>query len=91
MTELAVLESSAVNVQDTEHRVLKALRRARPFLKVDGGDVELVRIDLESGIVEVRLLGACRTCSLAPMTLRAGIERCILHEAPEIRRVEAVS
>lgn len=76
---------------DTVERVQKALRRARPFLKVDGGDVELVRVDLEAGIVEVRLLGACRTCSLAPMTLRAGIERCILHEVPEIRRVESVS
>jgi Fe-S cluster biogenesis protein NfuA len=91
MSELAILESNSVELEDAERRVLKALRRARPFLKVDGGDVELVRIDLENGVVEVRLLGACRTCSLAPMTLRAGIERCVLHEAPEIRRVEAVS
>ncbi len=91
MSELAVLEGNSVNLADAERRILKALSRARPFLKVDGGDVELVRIDLENGVVEVRLLGACRTCSLAPMTLRAGIERCVLHEAPEIRRIEAVA
>lgn len=90
MAELAVLEHPGSAVSDLTRRVEKALSRARPFLRVDGGDVELVSIDANAGIVEVRLLGACRTCSLAPMTLRAGIERCILHDVPEIRRVEAV-
>jgi Fe-S cluster biogenesis protein NfuA len=88
--EVAIVEATVELADEVRERVERALCRARPFLKVDGGDVELVRIDLEAGIVEVRLLGACRTCSLAPMTLRAGIERCILHDAPEIRRVEAV-
>jgi Fe-S cluster biogenesis protein NfuA len=90
MTESALFEETSASVTDAERRVQKALARARPFLKVDGGDVELVRIDIEAGVVEVRLLGACSTCSLAPMTLRAGIERCVLHEMPEIRRIEAV-
>jgi Fe-S cluster biogenesis protein NfuA len=63
----------------------------KPYLLVDGGSVELVRIDYNTHVVEVCLVGACKTCSLAMMTLRAGIERAILHEAPEIHRVEAVS
>lgn len=78
-------------MDELELRVRKALDHVRPYLHVDGGGVELVRIDIEHGVVEVCLVGACRTCSLSQMTLRAGIERAILHEAPEIRRIEAVS
>lgn len=76
---------------DIERRVRLALEHVKPFLHVDGGSVELVRIDVESRVAEVCLLGACRECSLASMTLRAGIERAVLHEAPELKRIEAVS
>ena len=78
-------------MEDLEVRVRRALDHVRPYLHVDGGSVELVRIDMESRVAEVCLVGACRTCSMASMTLRAGIERAILHAAPELRRVEAVS
>lgn len=71
-------------------RIEKALEFCRPYLKADGGDVELVRIT-ENGIVELRFKGTCLNCPLAMMTLRAGIERTILHYAPEIKRVELVS
>jgi Fe-S cluster biogenesis protein NfuA len=74
-----------------EARVLTALERVRPYLQVDEGDVDLVSIDEKAGIVELRFSGACRTCSLLPMTLRAGVERAIIHDVPEIRRVEMVS
>ena len=76
---------------DLEQRVRRAIEHVKPYLLVDGGSVELVRIDYPAHVVEVCMVGACKTCSLAMMTLRAGIERAILHEAPEIRRVEAVS
>lgn len=67
----------------------ESLERIRPFLVVDGGDVELVRIT-DDGIVEVRLLGTCNICPMSSMTLRAGIERAILREHEEVRRVEQV-
>ena len=86
-----VVQEIEIRFHDLELRVLGALDHVRPYLRVDGGGVELVRIDMESHVVEVCLVGACKTCSLASMTLRAGIERAILHAAPEIRRVEAVS
>jgi len=79
------------SVSDLEMRVRHALEHIKPYLMVDGGSVEFVRIDVASRVAEVCLVGACRTCSMASMTLRAGIERAILHEAPELRRVEAVS
>lgn len=88
-----VLPQQADQFEDPElaGRILKALARVRPYLKIDEGDVELVRVDRAAGIVEVRLLGNCRTCSLSPMTLRAGVERAIMHDAPEVKRVEAVA
>lgn len=73
-----------------EERVLKGIEVSRPYLQVDGGDVELATIDATNGIVEVRYLGACKTCPLKLMTLRAGIERAIMLEAPEVKRIEEV-
>lgn len=74
-----------------EERVLKGIEVSRPYLQIDGGDVELVTLDVENGIVEVRYQGACKTCPMKLMTLRAGIERAIMLEAPEIRRIEEVA
>ena len=71
-------------------KVKEALEKVRPYLKADGGDVELVRVT-EEGIVEVKLTGACVGCPMSQMTLRAGIERALLREVPEIKRVEAVN
>jgi len=73
-----------------EERVLKGIEVSRPYLQIDGGDVELASLDVEHGIVEVRYQGACKTCPLKLMTLRAGIERAIMLEAPEIKRIEEV-
>lgn len=70
-------------------RVQNALQIIRPYLQADGGDVELVQVT-KDGIVEVRLTGACGTCPMSQMTLRAGIERALMRNIPEIRRVEAV-
>ena len=65
------------------------LTRIRPYLQEDGGDVELVRVTGE-GIVEVRLVGSCTSCPMSLMTLRAGIERAIMLEHADVRRVEQV-
>ena len=90
-TETILAPLTNGSVSDIEARVRRALEHVRPYLMVDGGSVEFVRIDVASRVVEVCLVGACKTCSMASMTLRAGIERAILHEAPELHRVEAVS
>jgi Fe-S cluster biogenesis protein NfuA len=70
-------------------KVEDALNTVRPYLVADGGDVELVSID-EDGIVKVKLTGACLGCPMSQMTLRAGIERALMRDIPEIKRVEAV-
>lgn len=77
------------NLEATFAMLQEALQSVRPFLQEDGGDVELVSVSPD-GIVEVRFLGECANCSLALMTLRAGIERTLLLACPELRRIEMV-
>ena len=68
--------------------VQEVLDKLRPFLLRDGGDVELV--DIEDGIVKLRLMGACGSCPSSTITLKAGIERALLEEIPGIVEVEQV-
>jgi len=77
MTDTAMMEP----VQDV-------LNKLRPFLLRDGGDCELV--DIEEGVVKLRLLGACGTCPSSTITLKAGIERALLEEVPGVVEVEQV-
>ncbi|MGO1922355.1 MAG: NifU family protein [Jeotgalicoccus sp.] len=75
--------------QDTMYeQVEEVLDKLRPFLLRDGGDVELV--DVEDGIVKLRLLGACGTCPSSTITLKAGIERALLEEVPGFVEIEQV-
>jgi Fe-S cluster biogenesis protein NfuA len=69
-------------------QVQEVLNKLRPFLQRDGGDVELV--DIEDGIVKVRLTGACGTCPSSTITLKAGIERALLEEVPGVKEIEQV-
>jgi len=71
-----------------KERVEVALDRIRPALQADGGDVELV--DVQDGVVTVRLTGACGSCPMSTMTLRMGVERAIKQEIPEIKKLVAV-
>jgi Fe-S cluster biogenesis protein NfuA len=73
----------------TRQAIETSLSRLRIFLAIDGGDVQLVQIK-DNGIVEVRLLGSCVGCPMSLMTLRAGIERALMIEHPEVKRVEQV-
>ena len=74
--------------QNTIEQVQDVLDKLRPFLLRDGGDCELV--DVEDGIVKLRLLGACGSCPSSTITLKAGIERALLEEVPGILEVDQV-
>ena len=74
----------------SREEVLKALESIRPYLQADSGDVELIEISNDN-IIKVKLTGACSSCPMSIMTLRAGIERSLMREIPAIKRVEAVS
>lgn len=81
---------AAENTAEIINKINAVLDKIRPYLQIDGGDVSLVKVDAE-GFVELKLLGACNTCPLKPMTLRAGIERALMNEIPEIKRIECFS
>ena len=70
-----------------KEQVKQVLDKIRPSLQADGGDVELV--DVENGIVKVKLKGACAGCPMSQMTLKNGIERLIKKEIPEVQSVES--
>jgi len=67
-------------------RVLKALERVRPYLQSDGGDIDLIDVT-EDMTVKVKLTGACHGCPFSMQTLKAGVEKAIMTEVPEIKRV----
>ncbi len=77
--------SGSINMYD---EVLEVLDKLRPFLQRDGGDVELV--DVEEGIVKLRLVGACGSCPSSTITLKAGIERALLEEVEGVQEVMQV-
>ncbi len=68
--------------------VERVLEKVRPALQADGGDVELV--DVEDGVVKLRLTGACGGCPMASLTLKNGIEVALKDEIPSVERVESV-
>ncbi|MDX1651717.1 MAG: NifU family protein [Brumimicrobium sp.] len=70
-------------------KVNAALEQLRPFLEADGGDMELVEVT-DDAVVRVKLLGACKNCSMSVMTMKAGLEEAVKKVAPEVLRVEAV-
>jgi Fe-S cluster biogenesis protein NfuA len=79
------VDDQAIRVQ-----VEAALDTLRPYLEADGGSVRLVDITRDM-VVELELLGACETCPMSSMTLRAGIEQAVKRSVPQIVRVEAVN
>jgi len=72
-----------------KEKVEKVLDKIRPSLQNDGGDVELIDVD-ETGIVKVRLRGACAGCPMSQMTLKQGIESALKDEIPEVKEVVSV-
>jgi Fe-S cluster biogenesis protein NfuA len=75
-------------VNDLKQLVEQALAKIRPLLQRDGGDIELVEVN--DGVVKVRLTGACKGCPMSQMTLKQGVEKVLLREVPGLKEVQAV-
>lgn len=71
-------------------KVDEALKNIRPYLVTDGGDLKVLEIT-DDNIVRIELLGACGSCPMSTMTLKAGVEQTILNAVPEIKGVEAIN
>lgn len=68
--------------KETRDLIEATLRKIRPFINRDGGDIEFV--DFIDGIVYVKMLGACQGCSLIDNTLSEGIEIILMDEVPGV-------
>ena len=80
-------EAAANSLRD---RVTTVVDQIRPYIQADGGDIELVNVDDQTGVVSVRLQGACRGCPSEAITLKMGIERHLIEKVPEVKEVVAV-
>jgi len=69
--------------------VLEAIEAIRPAIQSDGGDLQLLGVDEETGVVTVELFGACGSCPASTMTLKAGIERILMDRVPGVTAVDA--
>ena len=71
-------------------KVEKVLGEIRPALQADGGDIELVEVNEETGVVKVKLQGACAGCPMAQVTLQMAVEHTLKSNIPEVTKVENV-
>lgn len=75
-----------MNKEEIIEKVNQALEQIRPFLNDDGGDIELIEVT-DDLFVKVRLLGACKSCSMSSMTIKGGVEESIKRVIPELKGV----
>ncbi|KAA8477586.1 Fe-S cluster biogenesis protein NfuA [Arcticibacter tournemirensis] len=75
---------------DLLQKVESALDSIRPYLEADGGNVSVEEITSDN-IVKIKLLGACGSCPMSIMTLKAGIEQAVKKSVPEIAAIEAIN
>ncbi len=71
-------------------RIAEEIERLRLLVQADGGDIDLVSVEEETGKVSIRFKGACAGCPGAAMTLKMGIERNLKEKVPEVSEVVAV-
>lgn len=75
--------------EELKKKIAEVLDQIRPYLQADGGDLTLVEIT-DDFVVKVKLIGACGSCPMRTMTLKAGVEGTLKREVPEVVSVEAV-
>lgn len=87
----AASKDTAIHEDDSEIvAMIKELleTRIRPAVQDDGGDIEYIGFDPESGVVKLKMQGACSGCPSSSVTLKSGIENMLMHYVPEVKAVE---
>ncbi|KAM0946155.1 putative scaffold protein Nfu/NifU [Dioscorea sansibarensis] len=90
-SNVAASMDTAIKEDDSEIvAMIKELleTRIRPAVQDDGGDIEYRGFDEETGIVKLRMQGACSGCPSSSVTLKSGIENMLMHYVPEVKGVE---
>jgi Fe-S cluster biogenesis protein NfuA len=81
---------TGINDTTLEERIQAVLDGYRPTLYMDGGDVELLKVD-DKGIAHVKMMGACIDCPISLLTMKLGIQRLLKENFSEIRGVNAIT
>lgn len=84
------MNQNSVTAISLEQRIQQVLDDYRPTLYMDGGDVELLRVD-EQGIAHVKMLGACIDCPISLLTMKLGIQRLLKENFDEIAGINAIT
>ncbi len=71
-------------------KVENVISQIRPYLQADGGNIRFVELT-DDNVVNVELLGACGSCPMSTMTLKAGVEQAMKKAIPEVKSVEAIN
>jgi Fe-S cluster biogenesis protein NfuA len=82
-------QQAAMIQEDLLARVEAALDQVRPYMQADGGNVKVLEIT-DDYVLRLQMLGACGTCPMSEMTLKAGVEQSVMRAVPEIKAVIAV-
>ena len=72
-----------------EQKIEHVLMQVRPALRLDGGGIELIKFDPQTGAVHVKLQGACVGCAMSQITLKMGVEAALQDAIPEVTEVIA--
>ncbi len=68
-------------------KVEEVIEIIRPAIQADGGDISLIDVDDDGGVVTVELHGACVSCPASTVTMKAGIERIMKDRVPGVTSV----
>ncbi|UII24623.1 NifU family protein [Fulvivirga maritima] len=82
--------ANSLTMDEIKEQIDTALDNIRPYLKTDGGNVKLLDVS-DDLVVKLELLGACGSCPMSTMTLKAGVEEAIRKVVPQVKAVEAVN
>ena len=78
------------SAQELAQKVEASLDSIRPYLKADGGDVQIKDIS-DDNVVKLEFVGACGNCSMSTMTFKAGVEAAIKRDVPQIKAIEVIN
>lgn len=81
---------SSANQESLAEQIQQVLDGYRPTLYMDGGDVELLKVD-DDGIAHVKMLGACIDCPISLLTMKLGIQRLLTENFEEITGINAIT
>ena len=63
------------------------IEMVRPVIQQDGGDLVVLSVDVETGVIELQLQGACSSCAISASTLQAGVERILKERLPWVTEI----